>query len=378
MTPARQVVLVTGSDGFIGSNLVETLQRRDEVCLYTFDTANSRADLETCLESADIVYHLAGVNRPTDPSEFEVGNTGLTREIISILDRLGRHPTVVFSSSVQASLQNEYGLSKRKAEDILVAYATRTGAAVRIYRLPNAFGKWSRPNYNSVVSTYCHNIARNLPITISDPDKAIELAYIDDIIRTFLADVRQNLQQVGTQYLSVAPTYKVTLARLAEELRRFKEMRSSLIMPSLDDRFRRCLYATYVSYFDVNDFAYGLEPKTDSRGALAEILKSQHVGQIFVSRTKPGITRGNHYHNTKVEKFLVLDGEAVIRFRDIRSGEIQAYTVNGNDFKVVDIPTGYTHSIQNVGSSELIVLFWASEIFDPETPDTIPLPVLNG
>jgi UDP-2-acetamido-2,6-beta-L-arabino-hexul-4-ose reductase len=378
MTPARQVVLVTGSDGFIGSNLVETLQRRDEVCLYTFDTANSRADLETCLESADIVYHLAGVNRPTDPSEFEVANTGLTREIISILDRLGRHPTVVFSSSVQASLQNEYGLSKRKAEDILVAYATRTGAAVRIYRLPNAFGKWSRPNYNSVVSTYCHNIARNLPITISDPDKAIELVYIDDIIRTFLADVRQNLQQVGTQYLSVAPTYKVTLARLAEELRRFKEMRSSLIMPSLDDRFRRCLYATYVSYFDVNDFAYGLEPKTDSRGALAEILKSQHVGQIFVSRTKPGITRGNHYHNTKVEKFLVLDGEAVIRFRDIRSGKIQAYTVNGNDFKVVDIPTGYTHSIQNVGSSELIVLFWASEIFDPETPDTIPLPVLNG
>jgi UDP-2-acetamido-2,6-beta-L-arabino-hexul-4-ose reductase len=281
-----------------------------------------------------------------------------------------RTPAIIFTSSTQAAMNNPYGKSKKAAEDLLCEYGKKTGASVYIYRLDKVFGKWCRPNYNSVVATFCHNIANNLDINISDRAREIELIYIDDVVDSILYIIKNCPEVVPGEYLSVSPSYKINLGDLANRIYQFHDMRQSLIIPDMADNFTKCLYATYLSYLDQKDFAYALELKTDERGTLAELIKSRHLGQIFVSKTHGKIVRGNHYHNTKAEKFCVVQGDACIRFRHILSNEIIMYRVSGDDMKIIDIPPGYTHSIENLSAGEMIVLFWADEIFDADKPDT--------
>ena len=438
------LVLITGSAGFIGKHLVEALRRREGVAVMEYDLGSPEADLDRGLHEADVILHLAGINRPQSVEEFKTGNADFTAALCASLSALRRSPLFVMSSSIQAALENPYGLSKRQAEEAVERWAegneerakaeelrarsqepraeseaVGTLASSRlplshrravIFRLKNVFGKWCRPNYNSVVATFCHNISHDLPITISDPNRELELVYIDDVVAAFLQvldEAGRREQRAGSIPLSsdicplpsvpycccreVAPTYKIMLGELAARIRSFRESRKTLLLPSLEDEFTRRLYATYLSYLDGPDFAYDLERKTDARGALAEFMKSAHFGQIFVSRTRPGITRGNHFHHTKTEKFLVVEGEAVIRLRRVggkgqgAKGEEQEtsaaecavieHRVNGREFKVVDIPPGYTHSIENVGDGDLVTLFWASEAFDPARPDTYQMAV---
>ena len=363
-------VLVTGSAGFIGSHLINALSREENIALFQYDIHNSIDDLEAALREADIIYHLAGVNRPPNESEFSTVNAGLTQQICDFLQDIGRSPRIVFSSSIQAENDNHYGRSKKAAEEVLQKYHEKTGAGTLIYRLPGVFGKWSRPNYNTVVATFCYNIARDLPIQISNKTNELKLVYIDDIINTFISDLKQELNADGFRFAEVHPVHSITLGKLVETLESFRKSRETLILPDMSDPFTVKLYAAYLSFLPENDFSYQLHKWEDERGALAEFIKSPSIGQIFVSRTKPGITRGNHYHHTKVEKFLVMEGKGSIRFRHINGDEVLNYNVDGRDFKVVDIPPGYTHSIENTGKENMICLFWSSEIFNPEKPDT--------
>jgi UDP-2-acetamido-2,6-beta-L-arabino-hexul-4-ose reductase len=366
-------VLVTGARGFVGRNLIAHLKTREGCAVTLFDVDHSPDDLRAGLETADIVYHLAGVNRPQINDEFEIGNAGLTRSICETLRELGRTPVIVMSSSVQAALENPYGVSKRRAEDALREFAAATGARVCIYRLKNVFGKWCRPNYNSVVATFCHNIANDLPIQISDPSHELELVYVDDVVDAFLAELPVHAGPIGHRDI---PSVSLTLGDLAGRIRSFHDMRTNLLTPDFAVRFNQQLYATYLFYLPDEARRQQLEIKSDQRGGLAEFIKSKHCGQIFISRTRPGITRGNHYHHTKTEKFFVVEGEGVIRMRRIESSEVVEYRVRGEVFQVVDIPPGYTHSIENIGSGDMVTLFWASEIFDPDRPDTYFLSVL--
>lgn len=365
-------VLVTGARGFIGRNLTAHLRAREGCEVTPFGSGDSLDDLRAALKTADIVYHLAGVNRPLLAEEFEIGNAGLTRAVCEILRELGRAPVIVMSSSVQAAFENPYGISKRRAEDALHEFAAQTGAPIRIYRLKNVFGKWSKPDYNSVVATFCHNIAHDLPIQISDPDCQLELVYVDDLVKAFLAEIPID---AGSDALRDIPSFKLMLGDLAGRVHWFHDMRTNLLTPDFSVRFNQQLYATYLSYLPDEALLQQLDIKSDQRGGLAEFIKSKHFGQIFVSRTRPGITRGNHYHHTKAEKFLVVEGEAIIRMRHIESSETVEYRVRGEAFQVIDIPPGYTHSIENTGEGDLVTLFWASEIFSPDCADTYFLPV---
>ena len=361
-------ILVTGAHGFIGRNLVLTLRRdvRFEVTAVDIDTPNN--DLITGLEKCCVIFHLAGINRPLTDDEFEAGNVGSLASVLSELEKRQRRPLLVLSSSVQASLDNPYGRSKRRAEELLLDYCRRTESAACLFRLPGVFGKWCRPNYNSVVATFCHNISRDLPIQIIDSAREIELVYVDDVVTAFI--VLLDKEHNGAAYFDVTPIFQIKLGDLAEKIYAFRKSRESLQVSDLSDSFLRRLYGTYLSYLPSDRFAYLLERKTDHRGALAEVLKADGHGQIFISRTKPGIVRGNHYHERKVEKFIVVEGEALISFRNMATDEKVEYQIRGHDTKVVDIPPGWTHSIKNTGSSDMIVLFWASEIFDPDCPDT--------
>jgi UDP-2-acetamido-2,6-beta-L-arabino-hexul-4-ose reductase len=361
-------VLVTGSKGFIGRNLCAALRRREDVELYEYDVNSKPEDLHSALGKIDCIIHLAGVNRPQKPDEFETGNVGLTEEICGILRKLERVAKIVLSSSIQAELDNPYGISKRRAEEVLQRFAEDAGAECVVYRFKNLFGKWCRPNYNSVAATFCHNIANDLPIQISDPAHEIDLTHIDDVVKAFVDEMEPGAP--GFRFAESLSATRITLGELAAKIRSFRDMRTRLILPDFSNDFERALYGTYLTYLNTKKFEYGLEKRSDQRGSLAEFLKSPAMGQIFVSRTNPGITRGDHYHHTKAEKFLVLEGEAVIRFRHIERDEILEYPVSGEDYQVVDIPPGYTHSIENVGEGVLVTLFWASEMFDPDRPDT--------
>jgi len=369
-------ILVTGANGFIGKNLLAVLRAlRPDCRALPVDVDSAPDALADALATADFIFHLAGVNRPQSESEFQTGNADLTARICNRLLELKRPVPLVLSSSVQALLDNSYGLSKRKAEETVADYVCRSGARAAVYRLKNVFGKWCRPNYNSVVATFCHNIAHDLPVTISDPERELELVYIDDVVRHFLGNLDM-AGQGGIEYPEIEPEYKIKLSDLAELVRSFRLMRRTLHVPDFSGEFARKLYGTYLTYLDQDDFAYDLEKKNDARGSLAEFVKSAPFGQIFISRTKPGITRGNHCHDTKSEKFLVVEGEALIRFRHVREGGVIEYRVRGEDMRVVDIPPGYVHSIENIGAGELVTVFWAAEIFDPARADTNALPVV--
>jgi len=372
-----RTILITGSNGFIGKNLIEGLKRKEDIEIKKFDIEDDIDKLTSHIKEADIVFHLAGVNRPENDEEFEIGNVNLTKEIVDLIEKL-KHPIpIVFSSSIQVTLNNPYGISKKKAEDVLIDYSKKNKAKIFIYRFPNVFGKWCRPNYNSVVATFCHNISHGLDITISDKNKEIKLVYIDDVVDEFLGILSQNCLDKDKYYYKVKRTFSTTLGVLAEKIFLLRDIRKTLVVPDLSDDFLKCLYATYLSYLDKSDFSYKLNLKSDQRGNLAELIKSKNFGQIFVSTSHRGIIRGNHYHNTKVEKFCVIAGKAVIKLRNILEDKVETYYVSGDCPEIVDIPPGYTHSIENVGQGELITLFWAGEVFDPKDPDTYPLDVVE-
>jgi UDP-2-acetamido-2,6-beta-L-arabino-hexul-4-ose reductase len=381
-------VLVTGAKGFVGKNLVAMLSQLTDSDVVEYDLDSPESILNDGVAAADVIFHLAGINRPEKQEDYETGNAGFTQSICDRLLSLGRKPMIVFSSSIQAALNNPYGISKRRAEEALLNYSKQTDARVVIFRMKNVFGKWCRPNYNSAVATFCNNIARNLPISISDRANELNLVYVDDVCAAMMEAVgllpsplKHFLPASDSAYAEIEPSFKITLGALVDTINFFKTTRTTLQVPAFSDPFICRLYATYLSYLEESDFAYGLDIKTDDRGSLAEFLKSASFGQIFISRTKPGITRGNHYHHTKTEKFLVVQGEAIIRLRkidaqmmydghDAKKADVIEYRVNGKDLRVVDIPSGYTHSIENIGKSELVTLFWASQIFDNNAPDT--------
>lgn len=368
--------LVTGAAGFIGRHVVEAFCRKKDLRVIAYDLASGAEDLEEGLRMANVIVHLAGVNRPKDPKEFETGNTEFTAGLCAKLRAIGRTPLIIMTSSIQAILDNPYGVSKLRAEEALKEWATESGGRAVVFRLKNVFGKWCRPNYNSVTATFCYNIAHDLPISISDPTREMELVYIDDVVEAIMAAAMGH-SAVGMEYHEVRASHRISLGELAAKIQSFRESRRTLVLPSFADEFTRRLYATYLSYLDGEAFGYSLEQKSDPRGSLAEFLKSEHFGQIFISRTKPGITRGNHYHHTKTEKFLVVEGNAIVRFRHIEGGPVIEHRVSGSEFRVIDIPPGYTHSIENLGPGELVTLFWASETFNPQRPDTVMLPVLG-
>ena len=364
-------VLVTGSEGFVGKNLCVALARREDIELFRYDVDSQPGELDKALEVVDIIFHLAGINRPKNTEEFQHGNAGFTGEICQKLAALGRKSKVVLCSSTQAELDNPYGASKRGAEEALAQFCADTGAEGVTYRLKNLFGKWCRPNYNSVTATFCHNFAHDLPIQISDPAYIVDLTYIDDVVAAFLGELSMPGEVAGYRMAQPIASRKISLGELASLIQSFRDHRKNLLLPELSDPLVKALYSTYLSYLDEDNFAYILDIKEDNRGSLAEFIKSPHIGQMFISRTLPGITRGNHFHDTKTEKFLVVEGEGIIRFRSVLEGlPVIEYRVSGKDYKVVDIPPGYTHSIENVGATEMVVLFWASEIFSPEKPDT--------
>lgn len=370
-----KTVLVTGANGFIGKNLVSTLERIPDIEVLKFRSEHSVDQLKRYVSKTDFVFHLAGVNRPQIPSDYHVGNAGFTEQLVAQMIHKGAGVPLVFASSTQASLDNPYGNSKKDAEQVVLHYHEMTGASIYTYRLPNVFGKWCKPNYNSVVATWCYNISRGMSIQINNPDTVLQLVYIDDIVSEFVSILQGILEYDPKKLYSVEPVYTITLQQLARTLYEFKESRITLKLPNLSDELDRKLYSTYLSYLAEDDFGYDLEMKRDNRGWLAEFVKSQTAGQIFISRTIPGITRGNHWHHTKVEKFLVIEGEAIIKFRQIHGEHIIEYKVSGNQLKVLDIPPGYTHSITNIGDGDVITLFWANEIFDSERPDTYFLEV---
>jgi UDP-2-acetamido-2,6-beta-L-arabino-hexul-4-ose reductase len=367
-------ILVTGSAGFVGKNLVETLRLRDDVALTTFDIEDDAAVLTAALAKVDFVFHLAGVNRPQNEEEFRTGNTGLTEQIVTQLQQQGRSVPVLLCSSTQAALDNPYGASKRQAEEAVFAYAKATSAQVFVFRLPNLFGKWCRPNYNSAVATFCHNIANDLPIQVNDPNYTLTLAYIDDVVSAFIAALEGNAT-IGEGYAVVEPVHTIALGAVTELLHSFKASRNDLSVCDMTDPLAKKLYSTYLSYLPTDGFSYPLKMNVDDRGSFSEFIRTPDRGQVSVNISKPGITKGNHWHHTKNEKFLVVSGTGVIRFRKIGSEEIIEYAVSGEKLEVVDIPTGYTHNISNTGESDMVTVMWVNEPFNPEVPDTFFEPV---
>lgn len=362
-------VLVTGADGFIGKNLRVALGERPGVDMMPITRASSEQDLRDAAAKSDAVIHLAGINRPQDPTEFVVGNADFTARLCEALVATGRIVPVAFASSIQAERENPYGVSKRRGERHLSAYGERTGAPVALYRLANVFGKWSRPSYNSVVATFCHNIARGLPIRIDDPASPVRLVYVDDVVAEFMHFLADSGQ--GVRLAEVGPVYSTTVGELARQIEAFKDVRTTLVSERVGTGLVRALYATYVSFLPPEAFSYGLPKYGDARGVFVEMLKTPDYGQFSYFTAHPGITRGGHYHHTKTEKFLVIKGRARYRFRHLITDETFEVESHGDEPLVVETIPGWAHDITNIGQDELVVMLWANEIFDRQKPDTV-------
>ena len=366
-------VLVTGANGFIAKNLISNLMNMPNIEILKYDKEDSKDRLKSLVKECDFIYHLAGVNRPETSKEFYEGNSGLTAEIINILETNDKKTPILLTSSTQVGNGSDYAKSKEEAENSIKEYAKRYNIDCFIYRLPNVFGKWSKPNYNTVIATWCYNVARDKEIVVDDSSKELTLVYIDDVINHFINHLY--IKQESEIYYTVTPYYKKRLGEIRDLLFKFKESRKTLIISHIAKGFERALYATYLSFLPTDKFSYKLSGHRDDRGTFYEILKTIDSGQLGISTTKPSITRGNHYHNTKNEKFLVLKGKALIELRDIFSDEVIQYNVDGNNLEIVEMIPGYTHNIKNVGDEEMILLIWANENFDPKNPDTYYLEV---
>ncbi len=371
-------VLVTGANGFIGKNLLLHFQEKGGIDVVPFTREHSVNDLPALLEGVDWVFHLAGINRPQNPEEFVTGNTGLTEQLCAAIKASGRQVPVVYTSSIQAERDNDYGSSKRAAEDVLLALKQDTGNPVFIYRLPNVFGKWARPNYNSAVATFCHNVARDLPLQINDPSAVIPLVYVDDVVDSFmalLAGVESVSTRIDNAYVDVAPEYRTSVGELADQLNRFKATRDTLITEPVGTGLVRALYSTYVSYLPPERFTYPVQQHSDARGIFVEMLKTPDAGQFSFFTANPGITRGGHYHHSKTEKFLVIKGKARFRFCHMLTGAFYELYTSGEESEIVETVPGWTHDVTNVGDDELICMLWANEIFDRDKPDTFACPL---
>ena len=349
-----------------------------QVALYTRQDSPGR--LHELLQHTDIVFHLAGVNRPKSPAEFKSGNSDLTRHLAEAVAQIarqhGRAIPVVYTSSIQAELDNPYGLSKREAEHTLFRLAEQCGVPVYVFRLPNVFGKWCRPNYNSVVATFSHNIARDLPIQVNDPKAPLTLVYVDDLLEKFVEIMEGRLSAPRPwEFVNVGPQYQTTVGALAEQLRGFHESRKNLITDRVGTGLTRALYATYVSYLPVEAFAYSVPQHCDQRGVFVEMLKTLDAGQFSFFTAHPGVTRGGHYHHSKTEKFLVIKGCALFRFRHMQTGEVHELRTTGEVSQIVETVPGWTHDITNIGEEDMIVMLWANEIFDQNRTDTFRCPV---
>ncbi|MCR5256370.1 MAG: capsular polysaccharide biosynthesis protein CapF [Acetatifactor sp.] len=364
-------VLVTGSNGFIGKNLIERLKYdKVEVLPYDVDTPKEKLD-EYCAE-CDFVFNLAGINRPEHVEDFMAGNFGFATTLVETLKKHGNKCAVMNSSSIQAALENPYGMSKKAGEDMMFNYGRENGVEVYIYRFPNVFGKWCRPNYNSVIATFCYNIAHDLPIQVNDRSTLLRLVYIDDVVEELMHALDHHPHVNNDGYCFVPTTHEATLGDIVNMLYGFKESRHNFMVPDMtDDQFTKKLYSTYLSYLPEDQFSYPLITHEDERGSFTEILKSADRGQVSINISHPGITKGEHWHNTKNEKFVVVSGKGLIRFRKIGTEEIFDYHVSGDKLQVVDIPTGYTHCIINEGDTDLVTLMWCNECFNPGKPDTI-------
>ena len=363
-------ILVTGADGFIGKNLCVKLAELGYDKITKFDRNNSLADLTDALKTTDFIFHLAGINRPLNDEEFNSGNVGLTEYITNTLLELERSVPLLLTSSIQADKDNAYGISKAAAEDNIYSYQQKSKAATYIYRLPNVFGKWCKPNYNSMVATFCYNTLHDLPITIHDPEAKVNLVYIDDVCEQFCRHLTENnIEPI------VEPIYQQTVGSVAELLTEFKQSRETLVTTDVGTGFIRALYSTYISYFESENFSYTVPAYTDPRGTFCEMLKTPNAGQFSYFTAHPGITRGGHYHHSKNEKFLVIKGTAKFRFQNILTNEKSELVVDANEHRIVETVPGWSHDVTNIGSDELIVMLWANEIFDREKPDTFAKPL---
>ena len=374
-------ILITGANGFVGKNLVSTLKNikdgKDKTRnidiedIYSYDVDNTIEDLKKYTGDCDFVFHLAGINRPKDISEFYQGNATFTETLCSLLEEHDNKSPILISSSIQASKDNDYGKSKKEGEEYLLNHGKKMDSKVYIYRLANLFGKWCRPNYNSVTATWCYNVANGKDIQINDPNVELPLCYIDDVVNEFINALEGHPTACKEGIYEVYPVHYIKLGELANIIKSFKESRGTLNVPDMKEgSLEKKLYSTYLSYLPKDKFSYPLKMNTDQRGSFTEFLKTEEYGQVSVNVSKPGITKGQHWHHSKNEKFLVVSGKGLIQFRDIYSDEIIEYYVSGDKLEVIDIPTGYTHNIINIGESDMVTIMWANEKFDPEHPDT--------
>jgi len=359
-------ILVTGAKGFVGKNLVSTLKTYKDYDIFQYDVDSDVETLDKYTKECDFVFHLAGVNRPKNENEFTQGNVDFTAILLESLVKHNNKSPILMSSSIQAVVDNPYGKSKKAAESLLFNYSKKYSIPVYIYRLPNVFGKWCKPNYNSVVATFCHNIANDTDITINDPNATVTLVYIDDVVQEFI-----NNKKVDSGYYEIESTYKLTVGEIAKLIYSFKESRNTRQIADLSDEFTKKLYSTYLSYLPDDKFNYPLKMNIDDRGSFTEFIRTPDRGQVSVNISKSGITKGNHWHKTKNEKFLVVNGSGIIKFRQIGNDKVIEYHVSGEKLEVVDIPPGYTHNIINTGNEDMITIMWANEQFDPDKPDTI-------
>jgi UDP-2-acetamido-2,6-beta-L-arabino-hexul-4-ose reductase len=366
-------IVMTGADGFIGKNLWFRLQEAGYENVVSITRASTPADLSHALATADFVFHLAGINRPSDPAEFSSGNADLTGQICTLLRQFGRQTPLVLSSSTQADQDNPYGRSKLAAETHARQYGTETGAPVHLFRLPNVFGKWARPNYNSVVATFCHNVARGLPIQINDASAPLRLLYIDDVIAAFLRTLERPRERTAEN--AMGPVYETSVGEVANAIESFAASRRNLTTPRVGTGLMRALYSTYLSYLPPAGFDYQIPVYADARGEFVEMVKTPDCGQFSYFTSLPGVTRGDHYHHTKTEKFLVLQGTARFGFRHIVTGETYEIVAIGGEPRIVETVPGWTHNITNIGDDQLVAMVWANELFDRERPDTVAMKV---
>lgn len=343
--------------------------KNNNIEVYEFTRENKIDVLDEFIYDCDFIFHLAGVNRPKDETEFHYGNTELTKILLKKFSNNKKSIPIVFTSSIQAEKENPYGISKKECEQLILKYGQEHNVKTFIYRLPNVFGKWCRPNYNSVIATFCNNISRGLDIRVDNPDTVLNLVYIDDIVEEFINALNFNENRIG-KYCKIPVSYEVTLGKIAKLIYSFKESRENLHIPNMNNQFEKNLYSTYLSYLPNDEFKYKLKMNIDDRGSFTEFIKTLERGQVSINISKPGIIKGNHWHHTKNEKFLVVKGEGNIQLRDINKDEIIEYHVSGENLEVIDIPPGYTHNIINEGNEDMVTVMWANEIFNPEKPDT--------